>query len=117
MSKSLISLILGALLLTGCASGPKPLYNCDSYQQVVYQHYQQSESDPQAQIDALKKSIELSRAKSLGIPPGLHAHLGMLYGATGALDLAMAEFNEEKALYPESAEFMDRLMKNKGMQK
>ncbi|MEZ2863504.1 DUF4810 domain-containing protein [Proteus terrae] len=93
MSKSLISLVFGALLLTGCASGP------------------------QAQIDALKKSIELSRAKSLGIPPGLHAHLGMLYGATGALDLAMAEFNEEKALYPESAEFMDRLMKNKGMQK
>ena len=41
----------------------------------------------------------------------------MLYGATGALDLAMAEFNEEKSLYPESAEFMDRLMKNKGMQK
>lgn len=83
---------------------------------MVYQYYQQSESDPQAQIDALKKSIELSRAKSLGIPPGLHAHLGMLYGATGALDLAMAEFNEEKSLYPESAEFMDRLMKNKGMQ-
>ena len=41
----------------------------------------------------------------------------MLYGATGALDLAMAEFNEEKSLYPESAEFMDRLMKNKRMQK
>ncbi|MEQ5325626.1 DUF4810 domain-containing protein [Proteus vulgaris] len=117
MLKSLMSLAFGTLLLTGCASGSKPLYNWDSYQQVVYQHYQQSESDPQAQIDALKKSIELSRAKSLGIPPGLHAHLGMLYGATGALDLAMAEFNEEKALYPESAEFMDRLMKNKGMQK
>lgn len=117
MSKSLISLAVGVLLLTGCTSAPKPLYNWDSYQSVVYQYYQQSESAPQSQIDALKKSIELSRAKSLGIPPGLHAHLGMLYGATGALDLAMAEFNEEKTLYPESAAFMDRLMKNKGMQK
>ena len=68
------------IITDGLCSGPKPLYNWDSYQQVVYQHYQQSESDPQAQIDALKKSIELSRAKSLGIPPGLHAHLGMLYG-------------------------------------
>lgn len=117
MPKLLMGSVFCSLLLTGCATGSKPLYNWDSYQQVVYQHYQQSESDPQAQIDALKKSIELSRAKSLGIPPGLHAHLGMLYGATGALDLAMAEFNEEKRLYPESAVFMDRLMKNKGMQK
>lgn len=117
MSKSLMGLILSALLLTGCATGPKPLYNWDSYQPVVYQYYQQSESDPQAQIDALKKSIELSRAKDLAVPPGLHAHLGMLYVETGALDLAMAEFNEEKILFPESTAFMDRLMKNKGMQK
>lgn len=117
MSKLLISFAFVTLLLTGCTQAPKPLYNWDSYQSVVYQHYQQSESDPQSQIDALKKSIELSRAKSLGIPPGLHAHLGMLYGTTGALDLAMVEFNEEKILYPESAEFMDFLMKNKGIQK
>lgn len=117
MSKALIALTLGALLLTGCAGGQKPLYNWDSYQTVVYQRYQTDGSDPQAQIDALKKSIEISRAKSLGVPPGLHAHLGMLYGETGALDLAVAEFTEEKALYPESAEFMDFLMKNKGMKK
>ena len=84
---------------------------------MVYQYYQQSESDPHAQIDALKKSIEVARAKSLGVPPGLHAHSGMLYVTTGALDLAMSEFDQEKTLYPESAKFMDFLMKNKGAQK
>ena len=62
MLKSVMSLAF-TLLLAGCVNSPKPLYNWDSYQQVVYQYYQQSESDPQAQIDALKKSIELSRAK------------------------------------------------------
>ncbi len=116
MSKSLLGLLVASLLLVGCQA-PKPLYNWDSYQTVVYQYYQQSESDPHAQIDALKKSIEVARAKSLGVPPGLHAHLGMLYATTGALDLAMSEFNQEEALYPESAKFMDFLMKNKGAQK
>lgn len=49
------------------------------------------------------------------VPPGLHAHLGMLYGNTGHTDLAMAEFNTEKAAFPESAPFMDFLMsKDKG---
>lgn len=115
MFKSLMRMAVIALLLTGCVDSPKPLYNWDNYQSVVYQYYQPTGSDPQAQIDSLKQSIELSRAKSLAVPPGLHAHLGMLYGATGALDLAMIEFNQEKTLFPESAAYMDFLMKNKGM--
>jgi hypothetical protein len=44
--------------------------------------------------------------------PGFHAHLGYLYFQTGKLDQARQEFETEKAEFPESAVFMDRLLSN-----
>ncbi len=114
MKFKLLLLVTGVALLNGCANEPKPLYNWDGYQTTVYQYYQQTESSPQDQIEELKKNIEMSKAKSLATPPGLHAHLGLLYSTIGSIDLAMKEFSTEKALYPESAAYMDFLMKNKG---
>ena len=114
MKVKLLFIVAGAIFLNGCANEPKPLYNWDGYQQTVYQHYQQTETSPQEQIDTLKKNIEASKAKGLTVAPGLHAHLGLLYVTTGAVDLARTEFKTEKALYPESAVYMDFLMKNKG---
>lgn len=114
MKTKLLLIIAGAILLNGCAKEPKPLYNWDGYQTTVYQYYQQTETSPSEQIEALKKNIEISKAKGLAVAPGLHAHMGLLYSTTGAIDLAMTEFNTEKALYPESAAYMDFLMKNKG---
>lgn len=114
MKVKLLVLIAGAILLVGCANQKKPLYNWDGYQDTVYQYYQQTDSSPQEQIDALKKNIEISKSKNVAVPPGLHAHLGLIYSTTGAIDLAMNEFNIEKTLYPESTAYMDFLMKNKG---
>lgn len=111
-------LLLAFAVLCGCTTAPKPLYNWDNYQSTVYQYYQLGETGPEQQITALKASIEKSRAKSLQVPPGLHAHLGMLYSNMGQMDLAMAEFKAEKALYPESGTFMDFLTrKDKGATK
>lgn len=115
-TKLLLGMVV-AILLSGCVSQPKPLYNWDGYQTTVYQYYQQTETRSQEQIEALKKNVEMSKAKGTSVPPGLHAHLGLLYSLTGAIDLAMTEFITEKALYPESAAYMDFLMKNKGTNK
>jgi hypothetical protein len=46
------------------------------------------------------------------LPPGFHAHLGNLYYQMGKSDLALQEFQKEKAQFPESAVFMDRLIAN-----
>ncbi|CNI29989.1 DUF4810 domain-containing protein [Yersinia pekkanenii] len=109
-----MSLLLTAAILAGCATAPKPIYHWDNYPSTVYEYYK-SDASPEPQIAALKESIEKSRAKGLPVPPGLHAHLGMLYGNTGQTELAMAEFNTEKSAFPESAPFMDFLMsKDKG---
>ena len=44
-------------------------------------------------------------------PPGFHAHLGMLYALAGKQDQVAVEFETEKKLFPESAAYMDFLLK------
>jgi hypothetical protein len=109
-----IGVLLATALLVGCVDTPKPMYNWDKYQSVVYQYYKSDDTSPMQQIGELKESIEKSNASNQQVPPGLHAHLGMLYANTGHIDLAMAEFNTEKTKFPESAPFMNYLTsKNK----
>lgn len=108
-------LIAGAaiLLLAGCASNtPQKIYTWGDYQQSVYDHYT-SKTSPQEQIASLQKLIEASRASNKPVPPGVHAHLGMLYSNTGSRELAMAEFNAEKTQYPESASYIHFLTTKK----
>ncbi|KPD04021.1 DUF4810 domain-containing protein [Moellerella wisconsensis] len=113
-----VSLILLAILLSGCAQSPKPLYHWDGYQNSIYQYYQQTESSPQEQIIVLQKNIEQAKAQNVAVAPGLHAHLGLLYVNVGQIDLAYSEFNLEKSLYPESTKYMDFLLSNnKGIKK
>ena len=106
------------LLLAGCATQPKPIYNWDKYQTTVYQYYQSDKVSQEEQIASLKESIEKSRATNKLVPPGLHAQLGLLYANTGHTDQAFQDFNTEKTLFPESAAYMDFLLKkNKGSTK
>ncbi len=104
------TLLLVVGLLAGC-SGPTSLYQWDSYQPVVYQYYQDDQSGPEEQMAALEESIEKARSRGVSVPPGLHAHLGLLYANNGREDDALAQFALEKTLFPESAPFMDFLLK------
>lgn len=123
LSKTQSTLVKGGLitlllLLVGCSTkADKSLYNWDNYQTTVYQYYQGDKVGPEEQIASLKESIEKSRATNKAVPPGLHAQLGLLYANTGHTDLAFQEFNTEKSLFPESATYMDFLLKNKGKTK
>ncbi|MEA9391203.1 DUF4810 domain-containing protein [Acerihabitans sp. TG2] len=102
--------ICAIVVLSGCATAPKAIYNWDSYEPTVYQYYQGNKTSPDEQIAKLKASTEKSRATNKKVPPGLYAHLGLLYANTGRTDLAFQEFNTEKTLFPESAPFMDSLI-------
>ena len=104
------SILLAVGLLSGCMNSPKPIYSWNNYQATVYEYYKM-DVGAEEQIAALKNDIEKASAKGLPVPPGLHAHLGMLYVNSGRPELAAAEFSEEKALFPESAPFMDFLLK------
>lgn len=110
-----IALSLLVIALAGCAKQePKKIYQWGNYQDMVYSFYS-NDTAPEAQIGALQEIVEKAKAVAKPVPPGLHAQLGMLYSKTGKTDLAMAEFNKEKTMFPESAPYIDFLTrKDKG---
>lgn len=107
IAATVLALTVSAML-TGCASAPKTLYQWESYQPQVYQ-YLKGES-PVQQIAAMERDLQTISAKGNMVPPGFHAHLGMLYSIAGNQDQVMAQFEDEKKLFPESSAYMDFLL-------
>lgn len=103
--KSLIAAGL-ALVLTGCA-GNKSLYEWGSYQPALVNYYKNADASAfEAKLTASINKAEQSRR----VPPGLHAERGYLLYSRGDFADAASEFSKEKALFPESAALMDRLI-------
>lgn len=103
------ALVLGtALLLGGCMATSKPMYQWDSYPTQVHRHFKGESTE--AQIAALEQQLQDIQANGAATPPGLHAHLGMLYSKVGKDDLMAQQLELEKALFPESTTFMNRLL-------
>ncbi|AIZ34835.1 DUF4810 domain-containing protein [Pseudomonas sp. K1(2024)] len=102
-------LLLASALLAGCNT-PKPLYQWESYQPQVREYF--NDQSKEEQVIALERDLEKIKAKNGAVPPGYHAQLGLLYSSLGKDDQMIQEFRTEKALFPESATYMDFLMKN-----
>lgn len=103
--------LMAAVVVTGCASTHRGLYEWGSYENQVYAMYADSgKTSPQEQIAKLESDLEKARAANRAVPPGFRAHLGYLYFQTGRLDQAIAAFEAEKHLFPESRPYMDRLI-------
>ncbi|AXQ50320.1 DUF4810 domain-containing protein [Pseudomonas vlassakiae] len=107
--RSCAGLVLGGLLLAGC-SGPKTLYQWESYQPQVYGYLKGDAKEEQ--VIALERDLEKIKAKNGAVPPGYHAQLGLLYSSLGKDDQMIQQLRTEKALFPESAAYMDFLMSN-----
>lgn len=111
LSRPLLALTLAAsTLLTGCA-GPKTLYQWEGYEPQVYEYFK-GEEPKEAQAEALERDLQKIRSTGKAVPPGYHAHLGLLYLSMGKDDQMVQQFNTEKTLFPESGTYMDFLLKN-----
>ena len=111
MRRTLALLPLIALLLAGCAT--PTLYSWGQYENLIYVSYAApGRVPPEAQVEKLEQDYQKARSKNKRMPPGWHAHLGHLYYQLGKADQARQEFQTEKAEFPESAVFMDRLLAN-----
>ena len=105
------SLFVVALLVSGCATtNTQPLYYWGDYQKEVWGHFTK-EVGPEEQIVALEAGMEKAKASGRPVPPGYNAHLGVLYAQTEHADKMLSYFTAEKTLYPESAAYMDFLMR------
>ncbi len=109
-AKTLFPVLMLAAALAGCAAQPL-IYQWGSYEEQVYAMY----SDPgkislEEQLQYLEQDYQKARSANRPVPPGYHAHVGYLYFQLGKADQALQSFETEKALFPESAVYMDRLI-------
>jgi hypothetical protein len=104
----LLAAVVGA---AGCANRRQPLYSWGQYEDLIYASYAKPGAvPPEAQVEKLEADYQRARSENLRMPPGWHAHLGYLYFELGKADQARQEFETEKASFPESAVFMNRLL-------
>lgn len=110
---SLSTAVVGVLLMSGCASQPKPLYSYSDYSQCYYDSKKELTKDSALALqESIKRAIEdKENCRSGRVAPGMYANLGYIYLKEGKTKEAISSFEKEKAIYPESAHFMDRMIK------
>jgi hypothetical protein len=102
-----VFLLLGAVL-TGCRSD---IYYWGHYENLIYVSYAKPDKvSPQMQAEVMERDEYKANSENKPLPPGFHAHLGYEYFLIGRNDLALLQFQKEKAEFPESAVFMDRMI-------
>ena len=106
-------LVAGVLLgLTACVTPPKPLYQWAGYQSALYEYLKSDGANPGPQIALLEAQVQKNAATGEASPPGLHAHLGLLYSKAGDDAKAVEYLTAERKLFPESGPYIDFLLKS-----
>jgi len=109
--KTASCIAIGALLLASCES-TGTIYHWGTYETSVrHVLLEPDRTDVSQEIRALSSEVERDRIEGRRAAPGVHAHLGYLYFITGNPDSAKTEFETEKSLYPESAVFIDGVLR------
>ena len=98
-------------VLAGCVPAPARLYHWEGFQGQLYEYFKADSSSPEEQLRVLGAQVEKARASGAALPPGFRAHLAMIYLRLGRDGEAKQELEAEKANFPESAQFMDFLLK------
>ncbi|WP_274585167.1 DUF4810 domain-containing protein [Neisseria leonii] len=105
--------LTAAFLLTACGSAPKQMYYWKGYNAAVYERLKNDDGTVGGQIGKMEKYFDEADRKQLAAAPGAYAHMGLLLADAGQTDAAKAQFEKEKQQFPESAVFMDFLLKSK----
>lgn len=95
------------LMIIGCTTKQSNYY-WGNYESQLYSRFTNSTS-PQRQIEEMEKILQTNPGQK-PVPPGFHAHLGLLYGDAGRTTEMREQFAIEKQLFPESSTFMDFLL-------
>lgn len=99
------------LVLSGCGI-QKPLYSWYNYDDVVYKYSKSHTSeDRENLIKTYEKLINEQRGSRGAVPPGIYAEYGYLLLKEGKQEEGLTLLKKEVALYPESAPFVGRIIK------
>jgi hypothetical protein len=105
-------LLAAAVFASGCATAPRSLYQWGGYPAAVYAYLKDGGANAGAQIAQLEAQLQETQANRQSVPPGLHGHLALLYSKLGDDASALAHLEAERKLFPESAAYVDFLLKN-----
>jgi len=98
-----------AISLCGCATHVQR-YTWGSYDPSLYAYYKDPAKEA-ALEQSLAASISVADSNQGQVPPGIYAEYGYLQLQQGKNAVAVEFFNKEKAHWPESTVFMDRMIK------
>jgi hypothetical protein len=111
MKLTTLLLAISTLVITGCATSPKPMYDYGEYSQSFYAMKRETGTETEAQWrGVLENIIVRSKEIDVRVPPGVYANLGYLHLKMNEKTKAVDYFELEKSVYPESVQFMDRLI-------
>ena len=114
MNNKLFIVVIGLLLLSGCATmsiSQSGLY-WGNYSHTLYEMKKNPGTDTRAKhIAEINDIIRKSNEKSLRVPPGVYAELGMYTLEDGNQNKANEYFNLELGTYPESKAMINQILK------
>ncbi len=96
-----------ALVASGCV---QTKYQWGGYEQALYSYYKTP-----AEIESYAEELADTIADGEGegkVPPGIYAEFAYVLMLQGDSKKAISFFEKEKKLWPESARFMDLMIKN-----
>jgi len=100
-----------SLMVLSCAT-QKTLYNWGNYQEVSYQYMKSSnEQDLEKLLARYQYLIDNQKAGRQVAPPGMYADYGFLLVKKGRVEEGLKLMKMEVALYPESAVFVEGIIK------
>lgn len=87
------------------------MYYWDGFQAQLYEYFKGDGSSLDEQLRILSEKAQRAQAEGAPLPPGFRAHLAMIYLRLGRDGEAKQELEAEKVNFPESAQYMDFLLK------
>lgn len=109
--KKIVILAVVALAGASCTT-QKPLYNWKGYDDAIYAYTKRSdEKSVEALMEIYTKLIENSGGSRNVPPPGVCADYGYLLLQAGKTEEGKELLRRETVLYPESKQFIDRILK------
>ena len=103
-----LMVLSAALGLAACAAPSK--YNWGNYEGSLYSYYKDTSKTAEHAAE-LQRTITDSEATGKLVAPGLYAEYGFLMLQEGKSKDAIAQFEKEKAKWPESTYLMDNMIR------
>ncbi len=98
--------LICTMMLSGCA--PSGLYYWGDYETSLFERY--VENNPQHTDAYLSQTLLEAEQQHRKVPPGVYADYGFLLYSRGDKAGAIANFQKERSLYPESLALMNKLI-------